>query len=49
MKDGAGKDSTESAYFLSVNRNKKSVTLDISKPEGQKIARELATKSPGVD
>jgi formyl-CoA transferase len=45
MKDGAGKDSSESAYFLSVNRNKKSVTLDISKPEGQKIAHELAMKS----
>jgi formyl-CoA transferase len=45
MKDGAGKDSSESAYFLSVNRNKKSVTLDISKPEGQAIARELAMKS----
>jgi formyl-CoA transferase len=45
MKDGAGKDTAESAYFLSVNRNKKSVTLDISRPEGQKIARELADKS----
>ena len=45
MKDGAGQDSSESAYFLSVNRNKKSVTLDISKPEGQEIARELAMKS----
>jgi formyl-CoA transferase len=45
MKDGAGRDTGESAYFLSVNRNKKSVTLDISKPEGQKIARELAAKS----
>jgi formyl-CoA transferase len=45
MKDAAGKDSSEAAYFQSVNRNKKSVTLDISKPEGQKIARELAAKS----
>jgi len=45
MKDGAGKDSSESAYYLSVNRNKKSVTLDISRPEGQKIIRELAAKS----
>jgi formyl-CoA transferase len=44
MKDAAGKDTSESAYFLSVNRNKKSVTLDIAKPEGQKIARELADK-----
>ena len=45
MKGADGKDTTESAYFLSVNRNKKSVTLDIGKPEGQKIARELAAKS----
>jgi formyl-CoA transferase len=44
MKDGDGKDTAESAYFLSVNRNKKSVTLDIARPEGQKIVRELALK-----
>ena len=44
MKDAQGKDTSESAYFLSVNRNKKSVTLDISKPEGQMIARELADR-----
>jgi len=45
LKDSAGKDTAESAYFVSVNRNKKSVTLDIAKPEGQQIARELAAKS----
>jgi formyl-CoA transferase len=45
LKDGAGRDTAESAYFLSVNRNKKSITLDISKPEGQKLARELALRS----
>jgi len=44
LKDGAGKDTKESAYFTSVNRNKKSVTLDISKPDGQAIVRELASK-----
>ena len=33
----------ESAYFLCVNRNKKSVTVDLSKPDGQKIIRGLAT------
>ena len=44
MKHADGKDTGESAYFLSVNRNKKSITLDISKLEGQKIARELADK-----
>ncbi|MCA3357009.1 MAG: CoA transferase [Roseomonas sp.] len=31
----------ESAYFVGVNRNKKSVTLDIAKPEGQAIIRKL--------
>ena len=45
LKDRYGKDTREAAYFLSVNRGKKSVTLDISKPEGQRIARELAAKS----
>jgi crotonobetainyl-CoA:carnitine CoA-transferase CaiB-like acyl-CoA transferase len=31
----------ESAYFVGVNRNKRSVTLDIAKPEGQAIAKRL--------
>ena len=31
----------ESAYFVGVNRNKRSVTLDISKPEGQALALRL--------
>ena len=31
----------ESAYFVGVNRNKRSVTLDIATPEGQAIAKEL--------
>ena len=31
----------ESAYFVGVNRNKRSVTLDIATPEGQTIAQEL--------
>ena len=35
----------ESAYFLGVNRNKRSVTLDISKPEGQGIALRLIEHS----
>ena len=44
IKDGAGGDTHESAYFASVNRNKKSITLDIGKPDGQAIVRELAAK-----
>src|SRR3954462_7675198 len=31
----------ESAYFVGVNRNKKSVTLDIARPEGQAIIHKL--------
>ena len=32
----------ESAYFMSVNRGKKSLTIDLRKPEGQELARRLA-------
>ena len=35
----------ESAYFVGVNRNKRSVTLDIARPEGQAIARQLIAQS----
>jgi crotonobetainyl-CoA:carnitine CoA-transferase CaiB-like acyl-CoA transferase len=45
LKDREGKDTAESAYYLCTNRGKKSVTLDISKTEGQAIARELADRS----
>ncbi|MBV1799661.1 CaiB/BaiF CoA-transferase family protein [Siccirubricoccus sp. G192] len=31
----------ESAYFVGVNRNKKSITVDIAKPEGQAIIQRL--------
>ncbi|MDA0225287.1 MAG: CaiB/BaiF CoA-transferase family protein [Proteobacteria bacterium] len=41
LKDGEGKDTHESAYFACANRGKKSVTLNLSDPEGQKIVREL--------
>src|SRR3979490_1684837 len=44
LKDKDGGETRESAYFLSVNRGKKSVTLDIARPEGQCIARALAAK-----
>lgn len=40
--------STETAYFNSVNRNKRSVTLDLQTADGQGIARELAKKSDVV-
>jgi len=34
-----------STYYLSVNRNKRSVTLDLSTPDGQATARELALRA----
>ena len=45
VKDGAGRDTKDSAYYTSANRGKKSVTLNIAVPEGQAIARELARSS----
>jgi crotonobetainyl-CoA:carnitine CoA-transferase CaiB-like acyl-CoA transferase len=41
LKDAAGKDTGESAYYLSSNRNKRSVTIDIAKPAGQALAKRL--------
>ena len=38
----------ESAYFLAVNRNKKSIALNPSTAEGQAVARELAAKADVV-
>lgn len=35
----------ESAYYLSINRNKQSITVDLKSPDGQEIIRELASKS----
>jgi crotonobetainyl-CoA:carnitine CoA-transferase CaiB-like acyl-CoA transferase len=42
LKDKDGKDTRDSAYFLSANRNKQSVTCDISKPAGQAVIKDLA-------
>ncbi|MGZ8203600.1 MAG: CaiB/BaiF CoA transferase family protein [Burkholderiales bacterium] len=42
LKDREGNETSEAAYFVSTNRGKKSVTVDISRPEGQSICRELS-------
>jgi crotonobetainyl-CoA:carnitine CoA-transferase CaiB-like acyl-CoA transferase len=43
LKDTEGKDTQEAAYYLGTNRNKRSLTCDISKPQGQALIRELVT------
>ena len=48
LKDADGNDTSEAGYYLSCNRGKKSLTLDISTPEGQDIIRKLAAKSDVV-
>ncbi|MCE9682666.1 CaiB/BaiF CoA transferase family protein [Halomonas alkalisoli] len=45
LKDSDGNETRESAYYLSANRGKHSVTVDIGKPEGQALIRELAAES----
>ena len=44
IKDAEGNDSREAAYFQSANRNKQSVTLDFTQPEGQRLVRELVVQ-----
>ncbi|WP_278653287.1 CaiB/BaiF CoA transferase family protein [Pandoraea pnomenusa] len=48
QRDAEGRDTAEAAYYLAANRNKRSLTLDISRPEGQAIVRALAAQSDVV-
>src|SRR5947209_15930241 len=40
--DPDGKENNNNSFYLCANRNKKSVTVDLAKPEGKEIIRELA-------
>ena len=42
IRDREGRPTNDSAYFTSANRGKKSITLNIAKPEGQALVRALA-------
>jgi crotonobetainyl-CoA:carnitine CoA-transferase CaiB-like acyl-CoA transferase len=44
LKDADGRDTAEAAYYLGANRNKRSITVDISVPEGQALIRRMATR-----
>lgn len=45
LSDGEGHATRESAYFATANRNKRSVTIDMARPEGQALIRQLAARS----
>jgi formyl-CoA transferase len=45
LRDADGAETTDAAYFLSANRGKKSVAVNIATPDGQAIIRELAAVS----
>ena len=42
LKDDQGRETSEAAYYLCANRNKRSVTVDFTRAEGQTIVRRLA-------
>ena len=44
MKDEQGNETSEAAYFMAANRGKKSITVNLTHPEGQALVRDLAAK-----
>lgn len=45
MKDADGNETTEATYFVATNRNKRSVTIDFTRPEGQALIRRMVERS----
>jgi crotonobetainyl-CoA:carnitine CoA-transferase CaiB-like acyl-CoA transferase len=45
LKDKSGRDTSDAGYFLSVNRGKRSIAVDLADAEGQKIVRALAARA----
>jgi crotonobetainyl-CoA:carnitine CoA-transferase CaiB-like acyl-CoA transferase len=48
LSDADGAPTSESAYYLSANRNKRSVAIDIATPDGQALVRQLAERADVV-
>ena len=45
LKQRDGEPTRDAAYYLCTNRNKKSVTIDITTKDGQRLVRELAARA----
>ena len=45
LKDAQGADTNQASYFTACNRNKRSITIDMAKPEGQALIRQMALSS----
>jgi formyl-CoA transferase len=42
MQDAQGRDTAHASYFTACNRNKRSIAIDIAKPQGQALIKQLA-------
>ena len=45
LQDERGQDTSEAAYFLCANRNKRSIAIDFTQPDGQQQVRELVARA----
>ena len=45
LKDADGHDTTQASYYTACNRNKRSVTIDMARPEGQALIRRMAAEA----
>ena len=45
LKDAEGNDTNQASYFTACNRNKRSVTIDMATPEGQRLIRQMAQQA----
>jgi crotonobetainyl-CoA:carnitine CoA-transferase CaiB-like acyl-CoA transferase len=48
LRDAAGRDTTEAAYYLACNRGKLSVAIDFTQAEGRALVRDLAQQADVV-
>jgi crotonobetainyl-CoA:carnitine CoA-transferase CaiB-like acyl-CoA transferase len=48
LRDAAGRDTTEAAYYLACNRGKLSVAIDFTQAEGRALVRDLARQADVV-